>query len=45
MQARRMRLEPAGDADSRWLTATLGRIGRPFGSRFARLPGGVIALT
>jgi poly-gamma-glutamate synthesis protein (capsule biosynthesis protein) len=44
MQARRMRLQPAGEADSQWLTTTLSRIGRRFGSRFACLPDGVIAL-
>jgi poly-gamma-glutamate capsule biosynthesis protein CapA/YwtB (metallophosphatase superfamily) len=44
VRARKMRLQPAGEEDSQWLTTTLSRIGRRFGSRFACLPDGVIVL-
>jgi poly-gamma-glutamate capsule biosynthesis protein CapA/YwtB (metallophosphatase superfamily) len=44
MQSRKMRLQRAGETDSQWLATTLSRIGRRFGSRFACLPGGVIAI-
>ena len=40
MQARNMRLRHASAADSRWLAATLGRVGREFGSRIEHRPDG-----
>jgi len=40
MQARNMRLRHASAADSRWLAATLDRIGREFGSRIEHRPDG-----
>jgi poly-gamma-glutamate capsule biosynthesis protein CapA/YwtB (metallophosphatase superfamily) len=40
LQARKMRLRHASAADSRWLTATLGRISRGFGSLIEHRPDG-----
>src|SRR5499427_7637589 len=44
MQARRMRLWPAGARDQRWLATTIGRISRPFGAQVELAPGGVLML-
>ena len=44
MQARRMRLWPAGVRDQRWLATTIGRISRPFGAQVELAPGGVLML-
>ena len=44
MQARKMRLHHAGQADSQWLAMTLDRISRPYGSRIDREPGGTLNL-
>ncbi len=44
MQARKMRLRYASATDSKWLTATLGRISRRLGSRFEYQPDGTITL-
>ncbi len=45
MRARRMRLQRAGPADSRWLAQTLTRIGRGFGSRTGQQPDGTLLLS
>jgi len=44
MRARKMRLQRASPADSRWLTATLNRINRGFGSRVELQQDGTILL-
>jgi len=44
MQARKMRLWPAGARDRRWLAATIGRISRPFGTRVELAPDGALVL-
>jgi len=44
MQARQMRLWPAGARDQRWLATTIGRISRPFGAQVELAPGGVLML-
>ena len=44
MRARKMRLQPASAADSRWLAATLNRISRGFGSRIEHQPDGTLLL-
>ena len=44
MQARKLRLWPAGERDRRWLAATIGRISRPFGARVELAPDGVLML-
>ena len=44
MQARKMRLWPAGARDLRWLAATIGRISRPFGTRVELAPDGALVL-
>jgi poly-gamma-glutamate capsule biosynthesis protein CapA/YwtB (metallophosphatase superfamily) len=44
MQARKMRLQRASPADSRWLAATLNRINRGFGSRVELQPDGTLLL-
>jgi poly-gamma-glutamate capsule biosynthesis protein CapA/YwtB (metallophosphatase superfamily) len=44
MRARKMRLRRASPADSRWLTATLNRINRRFGSRVELQPDGTLLL-
>ena len=44
MQARKLRLHPAGEQDRRWLAATIGRISRPFGARVELAPDGALVL-
>jgi poly-gamma-glutamate capsule biosynthesis protein CapA/YwtB (metallophosphatase superfamily) len=44
MRARKMRLRHASPADSRWLTATLNRISRGFGSQTEHQPDGTLLL-
>jgi poly-gamma-glutamate capsule biosynthesis protein CapA/YwtB (metallophosphatase superfamily) len=44
MRARKMRLQRAGPADSEWLTATLNRINRGFGSQVELQPDGTLLL-
>jgi poly-gamma-glutamate capsule biosynthesis protein CapA/YwtB (metallophosphatase superfamily) len=44
MQARRMRLHRASDADAAWLGSVLDRISRPFGSRVDLGPDGMLTL-
>jgi poly-gamma-glutamate synthesis protein (capsule biosynthesis protein) len=44
MQMRRMRLARPEWSDAEWLRATLNRISRPFGARFARDAAGTLAL-
>jgi poly-gamma-glutamate capsule biosynthesis protein CapA/YwtB (metallophosphatase superfamily) len=43
-QARQMRLHRASEIDSSWLTATLGRINRRFGSHVRLEPDGSLVL-
>ena len=43
-QARQMRLHRASEIDSSWLTATLGRINRRFGSHVRLDPDGSLVL-
>ncbi|MEU3076600.1 CapA family protein [Streptomyces laurentii] len=48
LRSHRLRLEPAGERDTRWLHDTLGRISRPYGIRITPAPaedGGPPALT
>jgi poly-gamma-glutamate capsule biosynthesis protein CapA/YwtB (metallophosphatase superfamily) len=44
MQARKLRLWPAGERDRRWLATTIGRISRPFGALVELAPDGVLML-
>jgi poly-gamma-glutamate capsule biosynthesis protein CapA/YwtB (metallophosphatase superfamily) len=44
MQARRLRLERASQADSAWLRTTLDRVSRPFGSRLHLEPDGSLTV-
>ncbi|MCF6525627.1 CapA family protein [Streptomyces sp. JJ36] len=44
LRARRLRLEAAPEEDADWLAATLDRVGRGFGVRIAREPGGPLVL-
>jgi poly-gamma-glutamate capsule biosynthesis protein CapA/YwtB (metallophosphatase superfamily) len=44
MRARRMRLETAADADSRWLHEVLGRISREYGAHTDREPDGTLTV-
>lgn len=44
LQARRLRLHLAGDADVAWLRAVLDRISRPHGTRVVLAPDGQLAL-
>jgi len=44
MRARKMRLECAAAADSRWLAAVLTQVSRGFGSRIAGQPDGTLLL-
>jgi poly-gamma-glutamate capsule biosynthesis protein CapA/YwtB (metallophosphatase superfamily) len=44
MRSRKMRLQHASPADSRWLAATLTRISREFGSRVELQPDGTLLL-
>jgi poly-gamma-glutamate capsule biosynthesis protein CapA/YwtB (metallophosphatase superfamily) len=44
MRARKMRLQPAPTEDRQWLTATLDRISRGFGSRIDLQPDGMLTL-
>jgi poly-gamma-glutamate synthesis protein (capsule biosynthesis protein) len=44
MQARKMRLNHARQADSKWLATVLNRISRAYGSQISLDPGGTLAL-
>jgi poly-gamma-glutamate capsule biosynthesis protein CapA/YwtB (metallophosphatase superfamily) len=44
MQARKMRLHRAGQADSTWLATILDQVSRPRGARIDREPGGLLTL-
>jgi poly-gamma-glutamate capsule biosynthesis protein CapA/YwtB (metallophosphatase superfamily) len=44
MQIRRMQLRAVAEADRRWLTGTLERISRPFGTRVEMTPDGGLAV-
>jgi poly-gamma-glutamate synthesis protein (capsule biosynthesis protein) len=44
MQARQLRLWPAGERDRRWLAATIDRISRPFRARVELAADGVLML-
>jgi poly-gamma-glutamate synthesis protein (capsule biosynthesis protein) len=44
MQARKLRLRPAGEQDRRWLAATIDRVSHPFGARVELAPDGVLVL-
>jgi poly-gamma-glutamate synthesis protein (capsule biosynthesis protein) len=44
LQARKLRLWPAGARDRRWLAATVGRISRAFGARVELTADGVLML-
>jgi poly-gamma-glutamate capsule biosynthesis protein CapA/YwtB (metallophosphatase superfamily) len=44
LQARRMRLEAATPPDALWLSTTLDRVSRPFGSRIRLAPDGHLVL-
>jgi len=41
---RRFRVRRASDDETQWLTETLNREGRPFGTRVERQPDGTLAL-
>jgi len=44
MQARKMRLQPASGADTRWLAGLLGGISRRFGTRVGLEPDGLLTV-
>jgi poly-gamma-glutamate synthesis protein (capsule biosynthesis protein) len=44
MQARKLRLESAGEQGRRWLAATIDRVSRTFGTRVELAPDGVLVL-
>jgi poly-gamma-glutamate synthesis protein (capsule biosynthesis protein) len=44
MHIRKMRLNRASDADSRWIRETLERVSAPYGSHVDLMPNGILAL-